>query len=117
MEAYRRPILVSRGEQVVDGKLASLCQRFGARLFPKVRIADVLPVSKSTLADADFSYALKAHFDFVIADAQNEALLAVEFDGPSHYSDAPKVAQRRPAFALPVGCDSVLHLRPYRLSF
>ena len=93
MESFRVPILVSGGERVVDGKLAALCKRYGVRPFAKVRVADVLPVSAENVDPLDFSYALKAHFDFVIADAEHHALLAVEFDGPLHRFDPQTVSR------------------------
>jgi hypothetical protein len=88
MNEFRKPILVNDYEEVVDTKLAKLCDRHGARLFPKVGLKDVLPINGSGLGDEDFSYALKAHFDFILADESDEAILAVEFDGPRHRSDA-----------------------------
>jgi len=93
MDTFRVPILVSGGERIVDGKLAKLCDRFHVRLFAKVRVADVLPVSEERVDSLDFSYALKAHFDFVIADVNHQALLAVEFDGPSHYCDETTISR------------------------
>ncbi len=32
----------------------------------------------------EYSYALKAHFDFVVVRDDTLALFAVEFDGPQH---------------------------------
>jgi hypothetical protein len=91
--SLRRPILVNRYEQAVDAGLSAFCVRRGLRLFPKVRVADVLPISDELLSRAEESYGLKAHFDFVLADAHNRAELVVEFDGPSHWSD-PKTIVR-----------------------
>ncbi|RYX86609.1 DUF2726 domain-containing protein [bacterium] len=56
----------------------------GAEIFPKQRIADVLEINQSGLSKEDYSYALKAHFDFVVAESDFEPLFAVEFDGPHH---------------------------------
>jgi hypothetical protein len=93
MDDLRRPILVNSYERAVDDKLAALCELYDARLFAKVGVKDVLPVSRGRLDQADFSYALKAHFDFVVADADDRALLAVEFDGPRHRTD-PRAVER-----------------------
>lgn len=91
--SLRKPILVNRHEQAVDAGLSAFCVRRSLRLFPKVRVADVLPISDGLLNRAEESYGLKAHFDFVVADVQNNAELVVEFDGPSHWSD-PKTIVR-----------------------
>jgi Protein of unknown function (DUF2726) len=92
-DEFRKPILVNEYEQVVDTKLAKLCERYGARLLIKVGLKEVLPINGSGLDDEDFSYALMAHFDFVLADETGRALLAVEFDGRRHRSD-PKQRRR-----------------------
>lgn len=91
--SLRKPILVNRSEQAVDAGLSAFCVRRCLRLFPKVRVADVLPISDGMLSRVEESYGLKAHFDFVLADVQNNAELVVEFDGPSHWSD-PKTIVR-----------------------
>jgi hypothetical protein len=57
----------------------------GYRIAPKVRVADVLPIAGSGLADAEYSYALKAHFDWVVTQGDERVpQFAVEFDGASH---------------------------------
>jgi hypothetical protein len=76
MDACRVPILVNEYERVVDARLARLRGRHDARLFPKVGLKDVLPIHGSGLDDADYTYALMAHFDFVITDLAGEGLLA-----------------------------------------
>ena len=88
---YRRPILVNDYEVAVDSQLGRLCERYGLRLFAKVGLKDVLPIQGSRLDDADYGYALMAHFDFVIADQDGEAMLAVEFDGGLHRTDPQQI--------------------------
>lgn len=61
---------------IADG--AALC------VFAKVRVADVLPIERSGIADAEYKYALMAHFDFTVATPEHVPLFAVEFDGPGH---------------------------------
>jgi hypothetical protein len=82
MRELRSPILVNRCERAVDANLATFCSKRGLRLCAKPRVADVLPVNNGCLSGDDVSYALKAHFDFVLADLDGLAELAVEFDGP-----------------------------------
>jgi hypothetical protein len=64
--------------------LREVCEDFGAKVYAKVRIADVLPIERSGIDDDRYRYALQAHFDFVIADAEELPLFAVEFDGRRH---------------------------------
>lgn len=80
--------LLNHSEQVVSDRLAALCERRDAKVNAKVRVADVLPIERSGISKALYSYALMSHFDFVVTDGQQEPLFGVEFDGPSHDSAA-----------------------------
>lgn len=73
-------------EAATELRLRQACERHGARVYTKVRVADVLPIEGSGISDAEYRYALMAHFDFLIADDQHDPLFAVEFDGPTHES-------------------------------
>jgi very-short-patch-repair endonuclease len=64
--------------------LAILEEIVPGKIFEKIRIADALEIRNSDLSDEEFTYALKAHFDFVVADVNTRALFVVEFDGPYH---------------------------------
>jgi hypothetical protein len=55
----------------------------GAAVYPKVRVADVLQIVGSGIADDVYRFALQAHFDFVVTKGVTP-IFAVEFDGPSH---------------------------------
>lgn len=50
----------------------------------KIRLADVLRIEGSGIEDTLYTFALQSHFDFLICDARQDPLFAVEFDGPSH---------------------------------
>lgn len=76
--------LLNRSEAVVHDRLVETCKTHGARVCPKVRVADVLQVEGVGVLPSDLSFALKAHFDFVVIDNQDMPLFAVEFDGPTH---------------------------------
>lgn len=89
MRELRLPILVNRHERAVDAHLARVCDSHDLRLHCKPRLADVLPVTRGE----DLSYALKGHFDFVLADSDGLAELAVEFDGPAHRDDPVTIAR------------------------
>jgi hypothetical protein len=77
-------ILVNKYEEITHDRLLVTCVADGARVCPKVRVKDVLPVDGSGIAPEQFSYALRSHFDFVVADREWRPLFAVEFDGSSH---------------------------------
>ncbi len=53
-------------------------------MFSKVRLADVIPVNNSGISSEEFSYALKAHVDFLVTNEDQIPQFCVEFDGPSH---------------------------------
>jgi len=75
--------LSTRGETEVFRHIAPIANRYGATVYRKVRIADVVDINQLHV-DKLGSYALMAHFDFVIADETEQPLFAVEFDGPGH---------------------------------
>jgi hypothetical protein len=76
--------LLTVPEERTYDRLGEVCSRNGARLFPKARLADVLPIDHSGLSNQLFAFALRSHFDFVIADYNHMPLFSVEFDGQSH---------------------------------
>lgn len=83
--------LLNLPESVTDKRLREVCDDFDAKVYAKARVADVLPIEHSGINDKHYKYALQAHFDFVVADSEDQPLLAIEFDGPSHYEpDAQK---------------------------
>jgi hypothetical protein len=86
------PPLLNKYEEITYEKLKTLSVANDAHVFPKVRIADVLPISASGISKELFKFALQAHFDFIICDAHYNPLFAVEFDGPIHtISDLQKI--------------------------
>jgi hypothetical protein len=76
--------LLNRSEELTFDRLCEVAADDGAHVFPKVRVADTLPLNGSGLPDNLFSFGLMAHFDFVVSNADYEPLFAVEFDGPLH---------------------------------
>lgn len=73
-------------EETVSQRLKSACVEHGAQVYAKVRVADILPIENSGVSAPEYTFALKSHFDFVIAGRDHVPLFAVEFDGPSHDS-------------------------------
>jgi Protein of unknown function (DUF2726) len=74
-------------EETTHLRLRHACEQHDASVYPKVRIADALPIDGSGISDEEYSFALRAHFDFVVTDSSHSPLFAVEFDGPSHETE------------------------------
>jgi len=83
----RRKIPVNNYELATDAALARAAAKHKSRAYAKVRIADALDIYESGLTDEEYSYALKAHFDFVVEGAEGVDF-AVEFDEPHHRLDS-----------------------------
>lgn len=92
-------LLLNRPEAETDASLRHVCEAYGARVFPKVRVADVLPIEQSGISADLYRYALQSHFDFVAAESSHRPLFAVEFDGPAH-SKPPSAERDRKKAAL-----------------
>ncbi len=76
--------LLNLPESVTDQRLREVCDDFNAKVYAKVRVADVLPIECSGIDNEHYRYALQAHFDFVVTDSTDQSLFAVEFDGSGH---------------------------------
>jgi hypothetical protein len=87
--------LVNRYEETAFQELEGLGSEFGYRIYPKVRVADVLPLDDQSIRSDLFSFALKAHFDFTACDDRHNPLFAVEFDGRFHQLKAQKARDAR----------------------
>lgn len=82
----RRKKLFNYSESLTDKILQESVESHNARVFPKVRVADALNIECSGITNELYSYALKAHFDFVVCRG-SLPLFAVEFDGPHHQTE------------------------------
>jgi len=71
-------------EEVTQRSLKEVCDKYGALVFAKVRVADVLVIEHTGISDAEYRFALQSHFDFVVTDDAHSPQFAVEFDGPLH---------------------------------
>jgi hypothetical protein len=80
-----KPIL-NRSERRAYQHLYTICASRSAKVYTKVRVADVLPIESSGLSGELFEFALQAHYDFVVTRADDHPLFAVELDGPTHDS-------------------------------
>lgn len=110
--------LVNSYEEMVHERLQPSCERYGAKVFLKVGLKDVLKIERSGIDDDSYAYALMAHYDFV-ASENYVPVFAAEFDGPTH--DDPE-QRRRDAmkdalserFGLPLLRLREAHLEVYR---
>ncbi|MFZ2754130.1 MAG: DUF2726 domain-containing protein, partial [Lysobacteraceae bacterium] len=80
--------LLNHYEEITYGALTRVCESNGARVFPKVRVADVFPLQNSGIPPAHFTYGLRSHFDFLVTDHDYQPQFSVEFDGPLHKTSA-----------------------------
>lgn len=87
--------LLNYSESKTHTKLQEVCKKYGATVYVKVRIADVLPINGSNIKKELFRFALQAHFDFVVVNEEFEPQFAVEFDGPSHKTPAQVERDRK----------------------
>lgn len=78
--------LLNRSEEQTYSILREGCDPWDARVFAKVRLADVMPIDRSGLSSGDYGFALRAHLDFLATDSDFTPLFGVEFDGLSHGS-------------------------------
>lgn len=82
-----RKILVNNYEEKAFQLLREALREHNARLWGKVRIADAIDIKNSGLTKDEYSYALKAHFDFVVEPEGEPVSFAVEFDEEHHATD------------------------------
>mgnify|MGYP002382209601 CR=1 FL=1 len=74
---------------------------FGAEVFPKIGVKDAIDLHNSGISDDEYTYAMMAHFDYVVADARTKrALFAVEYHGASHFTCEPAIMRDRKKSAL-----------------
>lgn len=89
-----KPLLLNGGEEEVDRELRASLDAHDLNLDVKTRVASILPLDDSGIDRADYSYALRAEFDFVISKGhQRRPEFVVEFDGALHLTD-PKTIER-----------------------
>jgi hypothetical protein len=81
----------NRSEYEMQRQIRTAIERHGVELHEKVRIADLIDISRLDQRGLG-SYALESHFDFALIGENQEAIVALEFDGPGHnsYNDAKK---------------------------
>lgn len=83
----RKRLLVNTYEVATDVALRKVAEKHGIRVLIKPRVADALDIEGSGISHEAYSYALKAHFDFVVVREDATPFCAVEVDGLQHLSD------------------------------
>ena len=79
--------LLNRYEEKTNARLQEVCGPHGVHIYVKVRLSDVVSIERSGISDIEFSYALRAHLDFLVVDGNFDPLFAIEFDGPRHQEE------------------------------
>jgi hypothetical protein len=72
-------------EESAQLRLSKISDEYGASVHTKMRVADVLPIEQQSVDSRLFSFALRSHFDFLVAE-NLVPIFAVEVDGPLHSS-------------------------------
>ncbi len=86
--------LLNLSEQLTHRRLQTVAQSWAGYVFPKVRLADIFPINNSGISSAHFTFALKSHFDFTLADGEYYPQFAVEFDGQYHSEELQAARDR-----------------------
>jgi len=82
----RQPLLTP-GERRADRVLGEIGQHLGYRTFAHVKLSDVINQRPAGITGPQWSYATRAHFDFVVCDGETMIPeFAVELDDSSHRS-------------------------------
>lgn len=77
-----KPIL-NVGEAATYRIAQQVADTLEVQVYAKFRVADAISIDRSGISNEEYSYALKAHFDVLVA-RNNFAVLAIEFDGGGH---------------------------------
>ncbi|SHK65975.1 DUF2726 domain-containing protein [Alicyclobacillus tolerans] len=85
--------IMNLSEAITYKQTQEICERNGAVAYPKVRLADILPIENSGISDELFKFALASHFDVIVTNREGYPLSAVEFDGVQHVQ-SPKQIER-----------------------
>lgn len=71
------------GEQLVHQEIAGAILEYQGNIYRKIRMADVVDINCLSSRQLG-SFALKAHFDFCVADDAHNPQFAIEYDGSGH---------------------------------
>ncbi|HLO83772.1 MAG TPA: DUF2726 domain-containing protein [Nostocaceae cyanobacterium] len=81
----KKDLLLNKYEIVTNEELKKVASKYGVEVCKKIRIADVIDIENSGINKLEYSYALKAHFDFVVTIGKTASPeFVIEFDEKSH---------------------------------
>jgi hypothetical protein len=76
--------VLNTSEEIVLKELSSIAAENTLRVFPMMRLSDVIEKEDTYLEHDYFSLYTRSHFDFLITSPEARPFMAVEFDGPFH---------------------------------
>ncbi len=76
-------IFRNNSEDRIQQQIRAVIGRHGVELHEKVRVADIVDIDVLDRRELG-TYALQSHFDFVLIDESQRAVVVIEFDGPGH---------------------------------
>lgn len=76
--------LLNRYEELTHDEIRRSTDRWDLSVYPKVRVADVIPLDRLDIGPELYRFGLQAHFDFIVCRDKWSPEYAVEFDGPRH---------------------------------
>lgn len=67
-----------------------------AEVWCRVSLKDAVDLNNSGISDEHYSYAIRAHLDFVVTERPSSRILfAVEYDGAEHFTDKDTIQRDR----------------------
>ena len=96
MACPRSRLLLNAAEHRMLEELRILVEPHGADVWCKVGLKDAVDLNNSGISDENYSYAMRAHLDFVVTERSTSRILfAVEYDGPTHFTDSDTILRDR----------------------
>jgi very-short-patch-repair endonuclease len=95
MVDHMREPLLSGAELRADPQLREVAKRNGWTVFPHVKLSDVIDERPEGIDADTWSYATRAHFDFLVVDLETRPVFAVEIDGLSHADPGTQQRDRK----------------------
>jgi hypothetical protein len=96
MACARSRVLLNPAERRVLDELRDLTGLRGAEVWCKVGLKDAVDLNNSGITNEQYSYAMRAHLDFVVTERSSSRILfAVEYDGAEHFTDADTIQRDR----------------------
>lgn len=96
MACSRTRMLLNPAERRLLDELRGAIDPHTAEVWCKVGLKDAVDLNNSGISDDHYSYAMRAHLDFVVTDrATSRILFAVEYDGAEHFTDADTIQRDR----------------------